>query len=87
MNDDMRSPADQARATGRDPIITHDDGDVIELPAPGAHRDAPGDGGQEQPRDDDGLLARQTPGLDPEATRRAAGPDWGADAKGDLEAE
>jgi hypothetical protein len=37
--------------------------------------------------DDDGVLAAQTPGLDPEPIRREAGPDWPADKKGDLEVD
>jgi hypothetical protein len=37
--------------------------------------------------DDDGILAQQTPGLDPEPIRRDAGPDWPAGTKGDLEAD
>lgn len=37
--------------------------------------------------DDDGALAAQTPGLDPDPIRREAGPDWPADTKGDLEAD
>ncbi|HET7027688.1 MAG TPA: hypothetical protein VFI28_08350, partial [Candidatus Limnocylindrales bacterium] len=37
--------------------------------------------------DDDGLLAQQTPGLDPEPIRRDAGPDWPAGEEGDVEAE
>jgi hypothetical protein len=36
---------------------------------------------------DDGVLAEQTPGLDPETIRHDAGPDWPADAEGDLEAD
>lgn len=37
--------------------------------------------------DDDGALAQQTPGLDPEPIRKEAGPDWPAGTKGDLEAD
>jgi hypothetical protein len=42
---------------------------------------------QRPPYDDDGVLAEQTPGLDPESIRREAGPDWPADTQGDLEAD
>lgn len=79
MNDDERS--------GRDPIITHDDGDVIELPGPGG---ATGGDAARNEFDDDGLLAQQTPGLDADATRRAAGTsdaDWPGAATGDAETE
>ena len=37
--------------------------------------------------DDDGTLAQQTPGLDPESIRREAGPDWAPGTTGDVEAE
>ncbi len=37
--------------------------------------------------DDDGALAQQTPGLDPEPIREEAGPDWPAGTTGDLEAD
>lgn len=37
--------------------------------------------------DDDGALAQQTPGLDPEPIRREAGPDWPAGTEGELEAD
>ncbi len=42
---------------------------------------------QQHGHDDDGQLAQQTPGLDPEPIRREAGPDWPASTKGDLEAD
>jgi hypothetical protein len=32
-----------------------------------------------------GALEKQTPGLDPDETRREAGPDWPAGTRGDLE--
>ncbi len=58
-----------------------DQNDARNQPDP-ASRDA-----DRGPYDDDGLLAQDTPGLDPEPIRRDAGPDWSSDADGDLEAD
>jgi hypothetical protein len=56
--------------------------------SPLAGHDEMGDKGvRDDQYDDDGILAQQTPGLDPEPIRRDAGPDWPAGEQGDVEAE
>lgn len=65
MNNDERTWGSPDEGTTPAPIITHDDGDVITLPGPD-------DEAVEAPKgefDDDGLLAQQTPGLDPAKVR------------------
>ncbi len=51
------------------------------------HPDSGSRGSDRGPYDDDGLLAQDTPGLDPGSIRRDAGPDWPSDTDGDLEAD